>query len=369
MCSASTRRQACSPRSRPRLTRTARTMRTSTPPASFWPSLVAAIRRPCRCFRWRPGAPASPPSRARRTRRSTCRRRSRSPRVAGPLRSPTMRPARSAFSRLHLRPRRSARPARAWFIRAASMLRAPSRARMPPSVRRISTCTDSNGDSGAAPSTRDNWRASTYTVTATSGDGLSSQASLAYTVVGPPTATISAPEHGKVYPVGAKLRAVFSCVDGAGAPGLAACVGSNGAATGRGAIATAAPGHYTFTVTAFSEDGAVAMSTITYTVAARPTITISNPPRTRSTRSGSKVKVHFKCRDGRDGPGIAKCTGTVRVGGTLNATNPVGGRSRSRRRQRTVRPRPTGSPTWSLQPADRPIDQSANRWFRVGAHP
>ena len=182
----------------------------------------------------------------------------------------------------------------------------------------ISACTDSNGAAGSGSLDTATTGSHAYTVTATSGDGLSSQSSLEYTVVGPPRATIKAPASRRVYPVGAKIRTAFSCTDGAGAPGLAACVGSNGAAAGGRTIVAAVPGRYSFSVTAFSEDGAVVTSRITYTVAARPTITISKPAKNAKYPVGTSVKVRFACHDGRDGPGIAKCTGTVRAGGALD---------------------------------------------------
>jgi 6-phosphogluconolactonase (cycloisomerase 2 family) len=187
----------------------------------------------------------------------------------------------------------------------------------------ISTCTDSNSASGGAGKLNTSTLgAHRYTVTATSKDELGSQTGLAYTVVGAPTATISLPASGHRYEVGKRVAAAFSCAEAAGGPGLVTCVDSNGSTSGSGSLSTHTPGRHTYTVTAFSEDGARTTTSITYTVAARPTITIKRPAKGADYSQGQKVKVRFKCHDGRGGPGIAKCTGTVRSGGRLDTSTP-----------------------------------------------
>lgn len=182
----------------------------------------------------------------------------------------------------------------------------------------ITSCTDSNSSSGSSGKLNTSTLgAHTYTVTATSQDGLSSQASISYTVVGAPAASITTPGSGKRYPVGKRVSTSFACSEGAGGPGLAACVDSNGSTSGHGTLNTTTPGRHVYTVTAFSEDGTRATVTITYTVAAKPTVTISAPKKGVKYTVGQKVKVRFKCQDGVGGTGIAKCKGTVKNGRAL----------------------------------------------------
>ncbi|MGP0047732.1 MAG: hypothetical protein ACLPZR_02635 [Solirubrobacteraceae bacterium] len=79
---------------------------------------------------------------------------------------------------------------------------------------------------------------------------------------------------GGIHSVGQSVPTTFSCVDGAGAPGLSSCTDSNGVSgspdtgsgsTGSGSLNTSAPGNYTYTVTATSKDGLIATASITYT--------------------------------------------------------------------------------------------------------
>ena len=130
----------------------------------------------------------------------------------------------------------------------------------------------------------------TYTVTATSADGFTGTKTISYTVVEPPVATISSPTSGGSYQQGQVVATTFSCLEGAGGPGLLSCNDQAGTATasgGAGRLDTAYPGLHTYTVTATSADGRIGTKSISYTVLARPPGTTSpdtTPPAISSAR-------------------------------------------------------------------------------------
>jgi WD40 repeat protein len=82
----------------------------------------------------------------------------------------------------------------------------------------------------------------------------------------PPTATIKTPATGGTYDMNQVVPTSFSCADSTGAPGIASCTDSNGAAHGSGKLNTSAVGAQTYTVTAVSQDGLSSTAKITYTV-------------------------------------------------------------------------------------------------------
>ncbi len=131
----------------------------------------------------------------------------------------------------------------------------------------LSSCAGPGGVSGTAINTS-SVGSHTFTVTATSSDGLTGTATVTYTVLGPPTITITTPTHRSYY-LHQRVNSKFSCQDAVGAPGIASC--RNGSGKNSGAlIDTATLGVHRITVTAKSRDGQVTTKSVTYTVRRHP---------------------------------------------------------------------------------------------------
>jgi hypothetical protein len=153
----------------------------------------------------------------------------------------------------------------------------------------------------------------TFMVTASSGDGDTGTTSVTYTVQAPPpppappTAAVVAPANGAVYSQGQIVDANYSCLEGAGGPGLRSCTAT---APMSSAINTSAPGTYVFDVTATSLDGMTGSASVTYTVMApnpkpnAPRITRHPAKKTSATTATFKFKdatkgVTFQCAVGK----------------------------------------------------------------------
>ncbi|MBV9423606.1 MAG: Ig-like domain repeat protein [Solirubrobacterales bacterium] len=184
----------------------------------------------------------------------------------------------------------------------------------------IASCADSNGASnGSGLLTTSEPGRFTYTVTATSIDGGTTTASLSYTVAAAPTAQIGSPTSGGVYAAGQVVATRFGCTEGADGPGLRSCADASGSSS-PGTLDTRTVGAHTYTVTATSMDGQSTSASITYTVAAGPSVTIGSPASGARYALGQVVDAGYGCREGADGPGISSCTGTVPIGQAIDTS-------------------------------------------------
>ncbi len=154
----------------------------------------------------------------------------------------------------------------------------------------------------------------TYQVGVLSQDGLYSVTTVAYTVAdaAAPSATLTAPTPsstpgpGTSYNLNQVVPTAFSCSEGTGGPGLASCVDSAGSAS-PGQLDTSQPGSHTYSVTATSQDGAKATTSITYNVVGPPTAQIALPAAGETFQLGQSVSTRFVCTDDDAAPGIASC--------------------------------------------------------------
>jgi hypothetical protein len=196
----------------------------------------------------------------------------------------------------------------------------------------ISTCSDNNGGSSTSGTlngtlnTTSPGNSETYTATAASSDGQTGTASINYTVAGPPSASIDSPSgESYVYAQGATVATSFHCTAGTDDPAAPTCKDSNGATGGTGSLNTSTPGTYTYTVTATSSDTTESASTsINYTVAAPPSVTITTPAAGATYNEGDVVDASYECKEGTDGPGLLLtsegCEGPVANGAAISTT-------------------------------------------------
>jgi hypothetical protein len=171
----------------------------------------------------------------------------------------------------------------------------------------IASCLDQNGHPSRSAIDTSTTGMHSFTVTATSKDGLTGTASVAYTVAAPPSASMITPASGATYAVGQVVQTTFSCSEGPSGPGIASCVDSNGVSSPHGTLNTSTPGAYTYTVIARSSDGQIGTASITYTVAGAPTARIASPANGATFILGQSVTTTFGCGEGASGPGLASC--------------------------------------------------------------
>lgn len=141
-----------------------------------------------------------------------------------------------------------------------------------------------------------------------------------FSVIGPPSATISSPQPDQVYAVGQSVATSFSCSEGTDGPGIQTCTDSSGLSAPGGHLDTSTIGAHTYTVTATSKDDHSTTATLSYTVAGPPTVAIGTPANGASYQLGQTVVAGYSCADGTDGPGIASCIGSVARGAHVDTS-------------------------------------------------
>ena len=127
----------------------------------------------------------------------------------------------------------------------------------------IATCLDQSGKVSGSPVDTSTPGPHSFTVTATSTDGLTGSVTHSYTVVGPPTVSITRPLPRSSAVLGATLIAAFTCTDATGGPGIASCLGTGGVSSGS-RLNACTLGARSLSVTATSHDGQTATGSAAY---------------------------------------------------------------------------------------------------------
>ena len=143
-----------------------------------------------------------------------------------------------------------------------------------------------------------------------------------FTVVKSPSVQINSPADGQTFALGQHVVTSFSCAEGTDGPGLSACTDASGAQAPSGVLDTSRLGTFSYNVIATSKDGQTETASITYTVAAAPTASISSPASGAVYALGQAVVVNYSCQDGASGPGIRSCAGTLPNGSSLDTSTP-----------------------------------------------
>lgn len=135
-----------------------------------------------------------------------------------------------------------------------------------------------------------------FKVEAEDKDTAAATKEVTYTVVAPPSISITSPANGATFTQGQAVTAIYSCTP-AGGTGVKTCAGpvANGAA-----LDTATLGSHSFEVKAEDLDGGKATQSVTYTVIAAPVPPVGTPdtilgshPKEIIKTKNKKVKVKF----------------------------------------------------------------------------
>lgn len=185
----------------------------------------------------------------------------------------------------------------------------------------IKSCTDSDGSGSPGKLNTSTAGLHSYTVTATSRDGLSGTAKISYRVIGTPSVKITKPTQKETFNVGARVATSFTCAPAVQGPAISSCVDSAGHSS-PGTLDTSTAGAHRYSVTATAADGQKHTATVGYYVADPPKASIFVPAANSRYTRGSVVRAAYSCTEGRDGPGLASCSGSVPVGTPIDTSNP-----------------------------------------------
>jgi hypothetical protein len=152
-----------------------------------------------------------------------------------------------------------------------------------------------------------------------------SKLSIIYKSASPPEGSITSPVDGSRYKKGESVTAAYSCTEGAGGPGLLpGSEGCSGTVAKGAAVDTSTAGAHELTVTATSQDGLTSSKTVTYDVAAPPSVSITTPAEGASYSPGETVDASYSCAEGTGGPGLKPgsegCSGTVAKGAAIDTS-------------------------------------------------
>ncbi len=184
----------------------------------------------------------------------------------------------------------------------------------------IRSCTDSGGASDGTGVLNTTTEGShSYTVTATSRDGLTGPATIGYTVVGrAPEVVVTAPVNNAAYLWTAIPPADFTCLPGAGSTIQTCRATVGGQPISDHQSLPDGFGAHVLSVTATDADGLSATVSATYTAtvsaASLPPVSIQAPRQGASYLLGQAVAARYACAAATTGPALKSCVGTVPAG-------------------------------------------------------
>jgi hypothetical protein len=161
----------------------------------------------------------------------------------------------------------------------------------------------------------------TFTVHALDADGRTATQTVTYQVPDliAPQIDLRTPKNGASYDLGAAVTIDYSCTDGPGGSGVAACSGTGPSGA---PLDTSRAGSHTFTVLAVDNAGNLATATAAYTVVAPPQIQLTSPAEGATFTLGAAVLAAYSCLPA-SGVQLVSCAGTVANGDRLD-TGSVG---------------------------------------------